>query len=349
MTSRPIPGAVLVVMLLAGAPAQAPGGETDDLRAVVGGWRSGQSDPGGLVGWSVEKARVAAAGVVRRRADTAGGWSDSEVLAAALLLTEGGQRELESGRAAGLWVDLARAVLDSVADAARRRELQRDWTLALAALYESRYDGLRSSEILDQAAKSLSGEPEVVLAAARIHEAIAARAYSGVLEVASGTVREFTRRDLAESLRLYDHALALAPARKDAALRRGRVLAMLQRRAEARAAFEALRREEPTSDVPCLAALFLGAVREQEGRAGEALACYRDALASGRSPQVARIAIARVLRATGRTAAARKVVEEMLADPPAADDAWWRYEREGLGNDSHYEARLAALWKAARE
>ena len=99
--------------------------------------------------------------------------------------------------------------------------------------------------------------------------------------------------------------------------------------------------------MPCLASLFLGAAAEQENRPAEALAAYRAALASGRSPQVARLAIARVLRRTGDAGGARRVIEQMLAETPASGDAWWRYQGEGFGDQSDAAARFAALWAEA--
>ncbi len=101
-------------------------------------------------------------------------------------------------------------------------------------------------------------------------------------------------------------------------------------------------------DLVCLAALFLGVVREQQGLPAAALDCYREAVASGRSPQAARLALARLLRGTGDTAAARATVEEMLADREVGD-AWARYLHQGLGDDAGDAERFAALWKEARQ
>ena len=286
---------------------------------------------------------------MRRDRQAADPWSDSEVLAAALFFTARGESELKAGGASSLWFDLARELVGSVAAAARRRSLQRDWTLALAALHNASYDGTRSRELLDSAAKSLADEPELLFAAARLHEAIAARAYSGLAEVVSSATRDAVQPDLAAALRLYERVLELVPDRGEARLRRGRVLSLLQRIRAARQELESLRAAPGATDVACLAALFLGVVCEQEGRTRDALAAYRSALATGRSPQVARLAIARVLRRGGDTGEARRVVDEMLADSVAAGDAWWRYQSEGFGDENDHAARFAALWKEARQ
>jgi hypothetical protein len=75
----------------------------------------------------------------------------------------------------------------SVADRTQRRRLQRDWTLAVAALHNSRYDGRSSREVLDGAVRRLADEPEVLFAAARLRDAIAARSFSGAAAPRAGS------------------------------------------------------------------------------------------------------------------------------------------------------------------
>ncbi len=330
---------------LAVAPVKA--GDVDDLRLAVRASRSGGPAAALGSGWSLGKGRAAAASVVRRDTGAPGAWSDAEVLTAALLYTERGERELEAGRASGVWFDLARDLVASASEPQRRR-LQRDWTLALAAFHNARYDGTRSRALLDQAARTLADEPDVLFAAARLHEAIGSSAYSGLAEVVSANAAEAAASELTEALRLYERVLALSPGRSEARLRRGRALMLLGRRREAKAEIEPLRAAPADTDVPCLAHLFLGALREQEGHVREALACYRSAVATGRSPEVARVAIAHALGKGSETGEALRSVQELLSSRASAGDAWWRYRHEGLGEESDYEARFAALWQEAR-
>lgn len=345
--------AALLLVVAVAAPAR--GGDSDDLRALA---RSSMTAPPAsgpavqvaapVARWSLARGRAVAKSVIRRPRNAPTRWSDSEVLAAALLFTDRGRVEIAAAGAADGWFDLARNLLESVGDAARRRTLQRDWTLALAAFHNSRLDGSRSRELLDRAAETLSDEPDVLLAAARVHEGIAGHAYSGLAEVVSASERDAVQPDLLAALRFYERALERDPSRATARLGRARTLLLLRRGAGARRELEKLKDAAGDPDAPCLAALFIGAVEEQEGRSREAQAAYRAALASGRSPQVARLALARVLRSTGETAAARRMLDEMLADPAQSGDAWWRYQSAGFGDQSDHAARFEGLWQEAR-
>lgn len=354
MDDRPPPSSrcALLLFVFSCLAVAARAGDAEDLRAAVRSWRTGAtagSAPAGAVlpGWPLPRGRAAAASVVRRDRHAADAWSDAEVLAASLFLTARGRAELEAGGAPDAWFGLAGDVLGSVADAKRGRSLQREWTLALAAYFNARLDGGRSRELLDRAARTLSDEPEVLLAAAWLHEAIAGRAFSGLAEVVSASDRDAVQSDLLAALRLYEQGLQRAPGANAARLHRARVLLLLGRPAGARRELAALRAAATDPDEACLAALFLGAAFEQDGRSREALAAYRAALGSGRSPQIARLAIAHLLRRTADAGAARRVIEEMLAETPASGDAWWRYQGEGFAERSDHAARFAALWREA--
>ena len=90
---------------------------------------------------------------------------------------------------------------------------------------------------------------------------------------------------------------------------------------------------------------------ENDGRPAEALSAYRTAVATGRSPEVAPLALAHLLERTGDAAAARRAVEGILAtteDPSGPGDAWWRYLVEGLGEASGEEGRFESLREEAR-
>jgi tetratricopeptide (TPR) repeat protein len=341
-----------LVLLLSGCLAlPALGGDADELRAAARTWRAAApltpAPSEALPGWTLAEGRAAVAAVLHRDRREAGAWSDPEILAAALLLTASGRAGLEAGDVSDAWFDFARDLLGSVADPSRRRSFERDWTLALAAYHNAQLDGRRSRELLDRAAQALSDEPEVLFAAARLHAAIADGAYSGLGEVVSSEYRDAVQPDLLAAQRLYEQGLRRVPDATAERLRYARVLFLLERTAGARRELETLRAAPADSDVPCLASLLLGAAAEQENRPAEALAAYRAALATGRSPQVARLAIARALRRTGDAGGARRVIEQMLAETPASGDAWWRHQGEGFGDDSDHAARFVALRREA--
>jgi tetratricopeptide (TPR) repeat protein len=341
------PAAALPIVTLVLAPVLLAG-DAEDLLEAVGHARAGEAPESAFEGWSLERAR-AAAHEVRRREGNAGRWKDAEVLAAALLYTEEGVRELDSGDAAGPWFDQAHGLLEGLPDEARRRRLLSRWTLAVAARFNAAYDGRRSRDLLDAAARELPDDADVLDADARVHAAIAERPYSGLGETVRPSEEvDAVRPDLARALQLYERVLRLQPDRSEARLRRGRVLLLLRRTAEARAELEPLAAPEQGTDLACLSRLLIGAAFEHDGRYDEALTAYRAAAATGRSPQVARLAIARLLRRRGDTAGARRTVRELLAARGGAGDAWWRFQADGLGPDNGNEALLAALWQEAR-
>jgi tetratricopeptide (TPR) repeat protein len=220
----------------------------------------------------------------------------------------------------------------------------------MAAFHASRYDGRRARDVLDQAALDFPSDPDVLFAAGRMHEAIGARFFSGLAEPVSADLAPAYERDLLEAERLYGGVLGAQPAHAPARLRRGRVLALLGRPRSARSELERLLASSPEPDLNCLAHLFLGSIAENEGSGAEALTAYRTAVSTGRSPEVAPLALAHLLERTGDAAAARRAVEEILAttDDPSPEDAWWLYLVEGLGEASGERGRFESLREEAR-
>ena len=327
----------------------APAASGDDLHALVERWLGGDASAVAdeLATWSTARARSAARGV--RQGDR---WSDPRVLGAALLYTQAGEAEMRRGLGSGLeWVDLASEVLQGVADEALRRRLRRDWMLALAAFHASRYDGWRARDLLDRAVRDFPDDPDVLFAAGRLHEAIGCRPFSGLAEIAPLGVADASGPELVLAAQLFERVMKAQPAHGAARLRHGRVLALLGQTRPARAELERLLASSPEPDVRCLAHLFLGAMAENRGRLAEALSEYRTALATGRSAQVAPLALAHLLERRGEAAAARRALEGVLAtagDPASLEDAWWRYVVDGLGEASGADDRFEALRQEAR-
>jgi hypothetical protein len=129
------------------------------------------------------------------------------------------------------------------------------------------------------------------------------------------------------------------------------VLALLGRPRSARSELERLLAASPEPDLGCLAHLFLGAMAENGGQPADALSAYRTAVATGRSPEVAPLALTHLLERTGDAAAARRAVEGILAtaeDPSGPGDAWWLYLVDGLGEASGVESRFESLREETR-
>jgi len=328
--------------------------DVTELHAAVAAARAAASEPGSeatpapLDGWSPEKARAAARGVVRRSGESARQWTDAEILAAALLFTARGERELDSEQGSAAWFDEARDLVASVADEALRRRLQSRWTLALAALFNAHFDGRRSRDLLEAAVRERPEDVDVLEAAARLHEAIAERAFSGFGEsVWPAEKTDAVRGDLVRALELFEHVLRLQPERARSRLRYGRVLLLVRRASAARLELEKLQSAAPDTDVPCLADLLLGAAWEQDGKLDQALATYRKAADEG-SPQVARLAVARLQRREGDLVGAARSVEKLLGVDAERGDAWWRYQSEGIGPDNGHQRLFDSLWREAR-
>jgi tetratricopeptide (TPR) repeat protein len=330
--------------LLGMVASAAAAGDGDDLRALVEGWRGGDAAAAEaeIARWSLPRARAASRGVAKAER-----WPDPHLLAAALLFTHAGKEEIRAHRGPGNgWFDLARKALGKSADEAAQRRWRRDWALSLGAFHAGRYDGRRARDVLDQAVRDFPDDPEVLFEAGRLHEAIGARFSSGLGEPLPADLASAVAPDLVAAADLYERVLALQPDRHAARLRRGRVLALLERPGAARPELVAARGASADPDVVMLAHLFLGAVAEREGHGDGALTAYRSAAGS----EAGAFALAHALERRGDSAAAREAVLEVLGagDPGSASDAWWRYRAGGLGEMSGEAGRVEALRQEAR-
>jgi tetratricopeptide (TPR) repeat protein len=338
-----------ILVLLGTTVDPALAGAGDDLRALVQEWRGAEAAAAetGLKGWSLPRARVAARGVGQD-----GRWPDPWVLGAALLCTDAAREEIRKGSGRGTgWFALAGGLLEKVADETLRRRWRRDWMLAIAAFHAGRYDGRAARDLLDQLAAEFPDDPDVLFAAGRLHEAIGARISAGRTEPLPPELADASERELLAAARLYEGAVEALPAHAVARLRRGRVLALLGRARSAHAELQGLLASSSEPELRCLAHLLLGGMAEKDGRLADALSAYRSAVGTGRSPEVAPLALAHLLARRGEGEAARRAVEGILAtseDAPSQGDAWWRYLLDGLGETSGEESRFESLRQEAR-
>ncbi len=150
------------------------------------------------------------------------------------------------------------------------------------------------------------------------------------------------RQTLYRAGRLYEDALDADPTATEARVRLGRVELLAGDRKKARGHLEQALGEAQTPRLRYLAALFLGAVADVDGRPDEAAKHYAQALSIVPGAQSAAFAMSRIADAAGDTDAARDWLNRTLAIPfKEREDPW----------ETYYEApeagslldRLAAL------
>ena len=146
--------------------------------------------------------------------------------------------------------------------------------------------------------------------------------------------------EAAKAERAFRRALALDPTVVEARVRLGRVLWFLDRREEAeRELTEAQREATGANAAPMayLAALFLGQLYEETGRLDAAREVYEKALSVYPTGQAARLALGRLLVATGREADGWTTTALAL-EPPAWDrhppDPWTFYSQASIRGTS---------------
>ena len=255
----------------------------------------------------------------------------SALEAAVALHTEAGIR---SGLQAHL--DIARRAVGALKSRQMGSELCRLWTLVTAAY--SRVTA-RSIDLAD-----LGGDPAVVVALGSLLEVPTS------LETQPGLDRvDPPVADLSRAADLYRNALAIDPGLAEARLRLGRVLGIQHHTGEAIAHLERARLETKDPRLFYLASLFLGEIHEATRDSKAATTAYRAAIQSRPDALAARVALARLLQASGRFNEAGQVLHEKLsAHPvqPPAPDPWQEYFR-GWPEDVARE--LSALRRAVRK
>jgi len=155
--------------------------------------------------------------------------------------------------------------------------------------------------------------------------------------------------DLARAADLYRSALAIEPGFAEARLRLGRVLGIQHHTGEAIAHLERARLRTTDARLLYLASLFLGEIQEAAGDSKAATTAYRAAIQSRPDALAARVALARLLQASGRFTEAGQVLREKLSARPVqrpARDPWQEYFR---GSPEDLVRELSALRQAVRK
>jgi tetratricopeptide (TPR) repeat protein len=124
--------------------------------------------------------------------------------------------------------------------------------------------------------------------------------------------------------------LRIDPTHTETRLRLGRVLYLLDRVEEARQAFEVvLRSAQRDSFSAYLSALFLGQLREDQGRSSAAADLYRQAIAILPSGQAASLSLGRLALSSGQMSEGWGVIRGSLTSMQRSDnqsvDPWYAY------------------------
>ena len=144
----------------------------------------------------------------------------------------------------------------------------------------------------------------------------------------------------------FKRALELSPDAVEARIRRGRVLGLLGRPADA--AGELSRALQETADPlqVYFGALFLGDAEQALGRREQAQTAYEKALALFPEAQSVHLALGQLARRFGNRQAALTAMDQLFELPDRAElrqDPWWKYFEGTVESD---ESLLMALWNA---
>ena len=212
----------------------------------------------------------------------------------------------------------------------------RRWTIAMAL--RDHWDGCfdDAQAWIDAGARWFANDPQVALTRGAIYETIATlpseaptpyAAAAGWARTAGMVALAERKRRLTEARRSLERAVSLDPALDPGHVRLARVLWLLGKGEDGRAALEAVIARSRDDDIRHLAHLFLARVHQDAGREEPALREYRAALTLQPDSQAAALGLADALRAMGQPEAARDAVEAALAavGRPRDQQAFWEY------------------------
>jgi tetratricopeptide (TPR) repeat protein len=263
-------------------------------------------------------------------------WRDTPLPAAVMLHTDRDEIDRAEGRR-GPHLAVADAWAALLLDDPPRRDFTRRWYHAMIARAFVESGSEEAAAWAQKALHAFPDAPELLLAQAAVEEEVGS---IPVLPPADQRTAAFNTRlqglayraanerldKLKHALSLLDKVLAAQPDSAEARLRRGRVAWRLQRPREARAAFEWVLAHGQGRPALYLAHLFLGRVEEDDGRAREAEASYRAAVAVVPDSQAANLALSFVLFRLGDEAGARRTTEVALAGAGRREgDPFWVY------------------------
>jgi len=247
--------------------------------------------------------------------------------------TDPGQEEVAPQSAPLL--EAARQVLELIQDPERRRSFERPWLLAVALHLQQHGQWPLAMHHLELGLARYPEDPRFLLARGSLLEAQGARD----LQVASPAGRD----QLQQAEGCYRRALAADPELLEARLRLGHVLHRLGRPERAVPELASvIAAPEAKPRIRYLAWLFLGAVREAEGRPGDAVPAYAAAIGLLPHSQAAYVALSHALHRVGERAGSREALEKATARAGRRldQDPWWGYP---WGQSLEADERILAL------
>jgi predicted Zn-dependent protease len=257
--------------------------------------------------------------------------------AAVLLHTESALRDLASGSMSAyeLNVSIALAQARALLRTPRGKHFGPHWFLVVGLL-NTQVAGAISW--LNAGLKVYPDDPELLLALGSFEET-SLTSGSGGLDMGSS---EVARRSQAAEFHLR-RALKLDDNLHEARVRLARMLIAHDNDEAALRELDVVLSRSPAPDVLYLARLFLGRIREHEGRVAEAAEAYAAAVAIDDRCQTAQVALSAVRWRLGDTRAAADAVRRaVVPSETGCLDPWWLYPWAQRG---HIDALLEELRK----
>ncbi len=255
-------------------------------------------------------------------------------------------------------LDVAREFLELISDPERRRRFERPWLLAVALHLYRRGQWPLALHYMDLGLQRYPGDPRFLLARGSLLEAQAAQDVQLVspadLAAPARSRRDAAARQTAASRGqmlqaegCYRQALRADPGLLEARVRLGHALHRMGQPEKAVPELQGvIAAPDAEPRVRYLAWLFLGAIREAEGRPRDAVPAYRAAIGVLPDSQAPYVALSHALHRLGERAASRDALREATARVGRRhdQDPWWNYPW-GLSREA--DERLLALRQQA--
>lgn len=233
----------------------------------------------------------------------------------------------------------------------RLRPLASQWYIGLSRYLRER-NALRTAEaLLDLGRKRLADDPAILAESGLLAESVATiyalsnagtrqswnAGASGIL----GRVVDRRRAWLNDAATWLGRASALEPGNDDVLLHLGRVQALRFDDTTALRTLGLVLTRTRSADTAYLAAIFIAAIHDRQGRRDEAADAYRKALEHEPGGHAGRVGLAEALRQSGRLDEARGLLQALATEPAdtTQEPLWW-YLLEPPGKS---DARLEAL------
>ena len=256
-------------------------------------------------------------------------------------------------------LEAARQVLELIPETERRRRFEHPWLLAVALHLHQRGQWPLALRHLELGLERYPDDPRLLLARGSLLEAQGVQDLQALLpaDMSSGAQRRrdaawrlttVSRGEMLEAESCYRRALTADPSLFEARVRLGHVLHRLGRPEKAVPELErVIAAPEAPPRVRYLAWLFLGAIREAEGRPRDAVPAYQAAKGVLPGSQAAYVALSYTLHRLGERAASRDALRQatVRAGRRQDQDPWWGYP---WGQALEADERLLALRLATR-